>query len=100
MRTTSNRILVIALCAATGAGMCLLPSCYGIAAGPQGQQPGGTSTSSRRIGAIKAIDGSVVTLTPDSGPNVNVTLQATTRILRIAPGEKDLKNATPIQLQD
>jgi hypothetical protein len=27
-------------------------------------------------------------------------VQATTRILRIAPGEKDLKNATPIQLQD
>ena len=27
-------------------------------------------------------------------------MQATTQIVRIAPGEKDLKNATPIQLQD
>ena len=54
----------------------------------------------RRIGAIKAINGTAITLTPDSGPDVNVTVQATTRIVRIAPGEKDLKNATPIQLQD
>jgi Domain of unknown function (DUF5666) len=108
MRATSNRILVIALCAATAAGVRLLPSCYGMSprmspgmsADQQGQQAGGASTSSRRIGAVKAIDDSVVTLTPDSGPNINVTLQATTRILRIAPGEKDLKNATPIQLQD
>jgi hypothetical protein len=31
---------------------------------------------------------------------VNVTVQPTTRLLRIAPGEKNLKNATPLQLQD
>ncbi len=65
--------------------------------GPQGQQA--TGAASRRIGAIKAINGAVVTLAPDSGPEINVTVQATTRILRIAPGEKDLKNATPIELQ-
>jgi hypothetical protein len=56
--------------------------------------------SARRIGAIKAISGSSITLTPDSGPEVNVTVQPTTRLLRIAPGEKNLKNATPLQLQD
>ena len=27
-------------------------------------------------------------------------MQPTTRLLRIAPGEKNLKNATPLQLQD
>jgi len=27
-------------------------------------------------------------------------VQPTTRVVRIAPGEKDLKNATPVQLQD
>jgi hypothetical protein len=71
-----------------------------MSADPQGQQAAGTSAATRRIGAIKAINGAVVTLTPDSGPDTNITVQATTRILRIAPGEKDLKNATPIQLQD
>ena len=54
----------------------------------------------RRIGAIKAISGTSITLAPDSGPEVNVTVQPTTRLLRNAPGEKNLKNATPLQLQD
>ena len=54
----------------------------------------------RRIGAIKAINGNAITLAPDSGPEVAVTVQPNARLLRIAPGEKDLKNATPIQLQD
>jgi hypothetical protein len=56
--------------------------------------------SVRHIGAIKAISGTSITLTPDSGPEVNVVVQPTTRLLRIAPGEKNLKNATPLQLQD
>src|SRR5439155_5633531 len=51
-------------------------------------------------GAIKAIEGSTLTLTPDSGSDVNVTVSAATRIVRIAPGEKSLKNATPIQMSD
>ena len=67
---------------------------------PANQQAAAPGTVSRPIGAIKAINGTQITLTPDSGPDVNVTVQPTTRILRIAPGEKDLKNATPIQLQD
>jgi hypothetical protein len=54
----------------------------------------------RRIGAIKVINGSTITLTPDSGPEVTITAQVNARIVRIAPGEKDLKNATPIALSD
>jgi hypothetical protein len=54
----------------------------------------------RQIGAIKAINAENVTLTPDSGPELNIAVQSTTRIVRVAPGEKDLKNATPIQLED
>jgi hypothetical protein len=56
--------------------------------------------SARRIGAIKAISGTSITLAPDSGPEVTVMVQPATRLLRIAPGEKNLKNATPLQLQD
>lgn len=54
----------------------------------------------RRIGAIKAISGNIITLTPDSGPEVAVTVQPATRFVRIPPGEKDLKNATPADLRD
>jgi len=74
------------------------------ASGSQGEQA--TSTSSpdasaqRAVGAIKAITGHGLTLSSDSGDEVQVTLQDSTRILRVAPGEKDLKNATPLQTQD
>ena len=100
MHANTYRFLAITLCAASAVGVRLLPSCHAMSAGPQAQQAAGTSAATRRIGAIKAINGAVVTLTPDTGPDISFTVQATTRILRIAPGEKDLKNATPIQLQD
>lgn len=60
----------------------------------------GGSASAKYIGAIKTIAGAVITLAPDSGPEINVTVQTSTRIVRIAPGEKTLKNASPVQLQD
>ncbi len=42
----------------------------------------------------------MISLAPDTGPEVMVAMQPATRFLRIAPGEKNLKNATPIQAQD
>jgi hypothetical protein len=68
--------------------------------GPQNQQTTAPGAVARRIGAIKSINGTTITLTPDSGSDVSVLVPSATRIVRIAPGEKDLKNATPIQLQD
>ncbi len=54
----------------------------------------------KRIGAIKAINGNALTLAAEGGAEVAVSIEPNARILRIAPGEKDLKNATPIQLQE
>lgn len=67
---------------------------------PQTQQPSNPAASSRHIGAIKAINGTTVTIAPDTGPDLVISVQASTRLLRIAPGQKDLKSATPIQFQD
>jgi hypothetical protein len=64
------------------------------------EQVAGQPAVARRIGAIKTINGNAITLTPDSGPDVAVTVQPNARILRIAPGEKDLKNAATIPLQE
>jgi co-chaperonin GroES (HSP10) len=52
------------------------------------------------VGTVKAIAGSVITLTTDAGSTLNVVVQDSTRLVRIAPGEKDLKGATTIRLQD
>jgi hypothetical protein len=97
MRASVLRLIAISLCAAAPAAYSAT-GCFATPAGQQTQQA--PSSVSRQIGAIKSIDGTVITLTPDSGQEIKITVQPTTRIVRIAPGEKDLKNATPIQLQD
>src|ERR1700739_268038 len=65
----------------------------------RGQQAS-QSEVARRIGAIKAINGNTLTLSQDSGPDITATVAPNARILRIAPGAKDLKDAATIQLQD
>lgn len=65
------------------------------------QTPTAQDPSIRRlVGAIKAITDDGITLGSDGGEEIKVTLQDSARILRVAPGEKDLKNATPVQKQD
>lgn len=67
---------------------------------PPGTPSTADSSLLRALGAIKAVTDNGVTLSSDSGEEVHVTLQDSTRILRVAPGEKDLKNATVLQKQD
>ena len=57
-------------------------------------------SAQRAVGVIQAITDAGMTLTSDAGEEIHVTLQDSTRILRVAPGEKDLKNATPLQKQE
>src|SRR6267154_6836261 len=96
MSATTQWFLAILLCAGSALSF-RLPCCY---AANSGQQTQATPGANRLIGAVKEIGNSTITLKPDSGPDVAVTVQATTRIVRIAPGEKDLKNAAPVQFQD
>ena len=69
------------------------------AAIPQPQQPA-QNAAKQVIGAIKEINGSTITLKPDTGADVSVMVQGAVRVLRVAPGQTDLKTATPIQLSD
>lgn len=52
------------------------------------------------VGTIKAISGNKLTLATDAGAELSVDLPADVRVLRVAPGSKDLKEATAIQLSD
>ncbi len=99
MRSAAHRFLVITLCAASAANVVLVTTCYAVPSGQSAPQAT-PSAATRRIGAVKAISRTTITLTPDTGPEVSISVLPATRLLRIAPGEKDLKNATPIQLQD
>lgn len=82
--------------------------CFG-ASGSNGDgfgQAGATTSgqNSERIqqavGTLKSINDTGIVLSADSGEEVHVTLQDSTRLLRVAPGQKDLKTATPLQKQD
>lgn len=52
------------------------------------------------VGTIKEVTADFLTLTPDSGSELKVALAPDTKVLRVPPGSKDLKEATPLQLSD
>ena len=58
------------------------------------------ATTVRQAGTVKSVSGNSITLTPDSGPDVTVVVQDSAKLVRVAPGQKDLKDAKPIQLSD
>jgi hypothetical protein len=93
-----SRLLAIAFCVGGAIGVDV-SFCYATPSVQQTQEAA-TRPVAKRIGAIKAINGTEITLTPDSGPEVKITVQPATQIVRFAPGETNVNNATPIQLQD
>jgi hypothetical protein len=58
------------------------------------------SPLTQHVGAVKAINGNTLILTTDAGSEVTVTAQDTTKIVQVAPGQKDLKSAVAIHLED
>jgi hypothetical protein len=96
----TRRLLAIALGAASAAAFFAAPFCYALPSSQQIQGTAAPRTVAKRIGVIKAINGNEITLTPDSGPDVKITVQGATQIVRFAPGETNVNNATPIQVQD
>jgi hypothetical protein len=58
------------------------------------------TATARPVGTIKSISGNSITLTTDTGTDVTIVIQEGARLVRVAPGQKDLKDAAPIQLQD
>jgi hypothetical protein len=54
----------------------------------------------KQVGAVKSIVGTTVTITTDSGAAASVNVQPTTKIVRVEPGQTDLKNAVALELKD
>lgn len=73
------------------------------AAGAEAQQPAApaaTPKAAAPVGTIKSILGNSLVLSSDAGDEINVELRGSTKIVRIAPGQKDLKDAETIGLTD
>ena len=61
---------------------------------------GQASDVARVVGTVTKIEGDSITIASDSDGDVRANLTSSARILRVAPGEKDLKNATSITRHD
>lgn len=67
------------------------------------EKPAGSSTSAqvaKAVGIIKSLQADSITVSAESGGEVTARISASTKILRVPPGEKDLKNASIVQAQD
>ncbi len=54
----------------------------------------------KQVGVVKSINGNALTLTTDSGTDVTIQVVSNAKMVRVAPGQTDLKSAAPIQLSD
>ncbi len=70
------------------------------AAGPSQDKQADQSAIQKQVGAIKSIVGNTVGITTDSGATATVNVQPATKIVRVEPGQTDLKNAVPLELKD
>ncbi len=86
------------------AGMAVLVSALAVTAkaeaGQDTQATANQAGAARVLGTVKSISGNKFVLAPDSGNDTMVEVQDSTRVLRIAPGQKDLKQASPAQVQE
>jgi hypothetical protein len=62
----------------------------------------GDAKVAKAVGTIKSIQADSITVAAESGSEGDIIakLMGSTKILRVPPGEKDLKNATALQAQD
>src|SRR5208282_2998444 len=67
--------------------------------GKPNESSGGAQVT-KAAGVIKTIQADSITVAAESGGEVAAKLTGSTKILRVPPGEKDLKNATALQAQD
>ena len=96
----SRRLRLIAIAVCMGLGAAWVDNSRAAEPGRQVSQQAPQTAATRPVGTIKTITGKTIVLTTDAGAEVTIQVQDDARLLRIAPGEKDLKNAGPLQLQD
>ena len=97
VRDCQKNVVALLVCLMCG----LAPQCTAAQLSAQESAPSSAqAAATRSVGTVKAISGKSLTLTPDTGSDIRVSLQDGARLLRVEPGEKDLKNAVPLELSD
>jgi hypothetical protein len=89
-------LLIAGLCLSCGAAVAVSRAAAHGAQTAASQAP----AAARPVGTIKSVSGNTITLTTDAGSDVTVVVQDGAKLVRIAPGQKDLKDAVTIQLPE
>jgi hypothetical protein len=76
----------------------LLVSALALATGAMAQAP--ATPQAKAVGEIKSLSGGALVLSTDDGKKLSVSLSEGVKVVRIAPGATDLKNATVITVAD
>ncbi len=81
--------------------MVALSACamFAVDGAAQAAEPG-AGAQAKAVGEIKSISAGALVLATDDGKNMNVSVPDGVRVVKIAPGATDLKNATAIATQD
>jgi ribosomal protein L24 len=85
--------------------LCLIACCFALSTPAMSfstvaQATQGASATSKAVGTVKSISGNDIVLSVEGGGETNVVVGDGARLLRIEPGETDLKKAVPLQLAD
>lgn len=92
----SRALLSVRACVALGAMLAAA-----VPVGTFGAQSASSASSvARPVGTIKSISGNNIVLTTDNSGDVNVVVQDAAKLVRVEPGQKDLKEAVPIALKE
>jgi co-chaperonin GroES (HSP10) len=57
-------------------------------------------STAKAVGTVKAISGNMLTISTDTGATIAITVADSARVVRVVPGQKDLKDAPSIQISD
>src|SRR6266849_5359636 len=101
LRLNSSRKKCLLMCLLTALLALVLAEPVAVCAqgNPAGSSGGAQIT--KAVGTIKSIQADSITIAAESGEgDIIAKLTGSTKILRVPPGEKDLKNATALQAQD
>jgi len=80
-KKTRLEFAICAISTLTACGSVLAPP---VGARSKDQQTASPSAVEKQVGAIKSIEGTTVTITTDSGSSAAVSVQPTTKIVRVA----------------
>jgi hypothetical protein len=85
--------------------ICALGAALALATPLPAQESAGAPQSNagalaKNVGVVKSISGNTLVLKSDAGPEITITVADGARLLRMAPGQTDLKSAATITLAD